>query len=117
MKLQQNMANVLRAMKKASGKSMTEFSEQLEISRSALQEYMSGEGNPNMTTVEHMAERLGVSPFLLYFGALGEEQIEVLLQLLETLKLLEGLTPARRRRFAQLLLDMVRLWEETINDG
>ena len=40
---------------------MTEFSEELEISHSALQEYLSGAGSPNLTTVEHIAQKLNAA--------------------------------------------------------
>lgn len=112
MEIQRNMANVIRALKEASGKSLSEFSEELEVSRSALQEYLSGEGNPSAATIEHLAKKLGVDASFLISGVLSGDQIEILLMLLDILKLLSGLSPERRIRFVQLLLEMVSLWNE-----
>ena len=117
MEIQRNMAAVMRALKEESGKSLAEFSEELEISRSALQEYLSGSGNPNVATIEHLALKLGVDTSLLVSGAFSGGQLEVLLKLLDMLKLLSGLAPRQRRRFAELLLEMVLLWEEGDGNG
>ena len=56
MEIQENMAAVIHALKEKRGQSLTELSEDLEISRSALQEYLAGNGNPTLATVEHLAE-------------------------------------------------------------
>lgn len=111
MEIQRNMAAVMRALKEESGKSLTEFSEELEISRSTLQEYLSGSGNPNAATIDHLARKLGVDVSFLVSGAFSDGQLGVLLKLLDTLKLLSGLTPEQRRRFAGLMLEMVSLWD------
>lgn len=117
MELQQNMASVMRTLKEKSGKSMTEFSKELEISRSALQEYLSGNGNPNMTTVEHLANKLGVTPSLLVSGCFANEQLEVLMKLLDVLGIISELDYDKRIKFSQLLLDMVLLWNEGDSNG
>lgn len=65
MGLRQNLASALNAIKIAQGLSLTEFAEELEISRSHLQVYLKGEGNPTMNTIEHIAERLHVNPITL----------------------------------------------------
>ena len=46
MEIQENMAQVIHALKEKRGQSLTELSEDLEISRSALQEYLAGTGTP-----------------------------------------------------------------------
>ncbi|MDD3193711.1 MAG: helix-turn-helix transcriptional regulator [Oscillospiraceae bacterium] len=111
MDIQRNMAAVIRALKEESGKSLNEFSAELEISRSTLQEYLSGGGNPNAATIEHLARKLGVDTSVLVSGAFSQGQLDILLKLLGTLQLLSELTPERRRRFAELLLEMVLLWD------
>lgn len=112
MEIRENISTVMRALMKESGKSLTEFSDELEISRSALQEYLSCKGNPNVATIEHMAKKLGVDTSFLVSGAFSGEQIDVLLTLLNSLKLLSKLDSNKRRQFAQLLLDMIALWNE-----
>lgn len=116
MEIQRNMANVIRALKEISGKSLSKFSAELEVSRSALQEYLSGEGNPSADTIEHLAKKLGVDISFLISGAFSADQIEVLLRLLEMLKLLSAISPEQRTRFVQLLLEMVLLWNEGLSD-
>ena len=111
------MANVIRALKETSGKTLNEFSAELEISRSALQEYLSGEGNPSAATIEHLAQKLGVDPSFLISGTFSSDQIGILLRLLEMLKLLSTLSPEQRARFVQLLLEMISLWNEGGNDA
>ena len=59
--LNKNFSTILNIIKSERQKSMTEFSEELETSRSALQEYLSGAGNPNLTTIEHISKKLNVS--------------------------------------------------------
>ena len=71
MQIQHNMATVIRVVKEARGESLAEFSAELEISRSSLQEYLSGHGNPNISTVEHLADKLGVDPIFLLTGTLS----------------------------------------------
>lgn len=108
--IQQNMANVIRAVKEVNAKSLSEFSEELEISRSTLQSYLSGKGNPSADTMERLAEKLGLDVTFLVSGAFAGSQLRVLLRLLDTLGLVFHLSPVCRLRFAQLLLEMVQLW-------
>lgn len=117
MEIQRNMANVIRALKEASGKSLAEFSAELEVSRSTLQEYLSGNGNPNIATVGHLADKLGVDTSFLLSGVFSVDQIGILLRLLDMLKLLSGLSCEQRTHFARLLLEMVLLWNEPAHNG
>lgn len=109
--IQENMAAVIHALKEKRGQSLTELSEELEISRSALQEYLAGNGNPTLATVEHLAERLGIPSVALVSGTLPSGQFDVLMTLLDSLKLLSGLSADKRRRFTELLGEMLALWE------
>ena len=111
MEIQENMAAVIHALKEKRGQSLTELSEDLEISRSALQEYLAGNGNPTLATVEHLAERLGIPSVALVSGTLPSGQFDVLMTLLDSLKLLSGLSADQRRRFTELLGEMLTLWE------
>ena len=108
--IQQNMANVIRAVKEVNAKSLSEMSAELEISRSTLQDYLSGKGNPSAETIEHLAEKLGVDVSVLVSGVFSECQLRIVLRLLDTFGLLFKLSPECRVRFAQLLLEMVQLW-------
>lgn len=103
------MAAVMRAFKEESGKSLSELSAELEISRSALQDYLSGTGNPNVATISHLAQKLGVDEAFLVSGSFPDGQFEILMKLLDSFKLLFELPKERRMRFAELLLEMVKL--------
>lgn len=109
MQIQRNMAAVIRAIKETSGKSITEFSSELEISRSALQDYLSGKGNPSMSTIDHLAEKLGVDASFLISGVFSQDQVMVLLKLLDLTQFLSGLSPVQRVRFSELLVEMLAL--------
>ena len=111
MEIRKNLSAIIRIRMKESGKSLTEFSEELEISRSTLQDYLAGKGNPNVATIEHLAKKLNVDASLLVSGAISEDQFEILLPMLNTLELLSRLSPDKRRQFAKLLLDMIALWD------
>ena len=112
MGIQENMANVMRALKETRHKSLAELSEELEISRSALQEYLTGTGNPRITTVEHLAEKLGIDPVFLVSDSFNISQLEVLLLLFDTIQIVSDLPAPKRRRFAELLLEILSLWGE-----
>ena len=109
MDLNKNLAAVLSIMKTERQKSMTEFSEELEISRSALQEYLSGAGNPNLTTIEHIAQKLNVSPYFLLLDDFNDEQLGVFMKMIDILSLVSDLPSEKRKRFAELLFEMITL--------
>lgn len=117
MEIQRNMAKVIRALKEASGKSLSEFSEELEVSRSTLQEYLAGKGNPSIATIEHLSAKLDVDASFLISGIFSEDQIGILLKLLDMLKLLSDLSTEQQVRFVQLLLEMVSIWNEDDSHG
>lgn len=112
MGIQQNMADVIRLLKQERGKSLMEFAEELEISRSTLQEYLTGRGNPSLEMVEHLARKLSVDPVVLLTGMFEPSQQKILFLLLDTIREIALLPEEKRLRFAELLLEMIRLWEE-----
>lgn len=111
MEMQQNIANMMRALKEANHKSMAEFSQELEISRSSLQDYLNGTGNPSIRTVEHIADKLGINPLLLVCGSFQADQTNTILLMLNTTKEVMSLPEDKRRRFAELFAQIVSLWE------
>lgn len=112
MGLQENIAATIRTVMERRHKSLTEFSEELGISRTALYDYIRGSGNPSIATLEQIATNLGVSPTALITGLLDLDQREVTLLLLETIQGVAELTEEKRLRFAELFLEMVKLWSE-----
>lgn len=107
----ENMAEMIRRMKEYSGKSVGEFSEDLDISPSTLQEYLSGKGNPTISMIEHLAKKLGVNPLALVSGNIEPEQMQIVFLLLDTIQAVAALPQPRRLKFAELFLEMVQLWE------
>ena len=106
----------MRVLKEDRNKSLDEFSAELEISRSALQEYLSGNGNPRVATINHIADKLGIDARFLVSGMFTDKQIKVFLQMLDVLKLTSGLSPVKRQRCAELLLELILLWGDGAND-
>lgn len=112
MSLQENMAASIRAIMKSQNKSLSEFSDELGISRNALYDYLKGKGNPNIATLEHMAQNLGINPACLVLGAFDSDQRQVMLLLLEMIQGMAELPVEKRLRFAELFLEMVKIWSE-----
>ena len=109
MGLQENIAVTMRAVMERQGKSLADFSEELGISRNALYDYLRGRGNPSVSTLEHIAQRLEMDPAAL-LGLFVLDQREITLLLLDTIQGVAELPEERRVRFAELFLEMVRLW-------
>lgn len=112
MGIQQNVAHMMRAFKAERHKSTAEFSEELEISRSTLQEYLNGTGNPSVSMLDHIARKLEVDPMVLVSGAFSQKRVDVVLLMFRTTKVVAELPEEKRRIFARLFLRIVSLWEE-----
>jgi len=112
MGMQENIADMLRAKKQFSGRSISDWSEELGIAPSTLQDYLKGTGNPTVKMVEHLAEKLDIAPIALVAGKMEPEQYEIVLLMLDTIKEVSILPQPKRLRFAELFLELVRLWED-----
>ena len=97
MGIQENMSKSIRSLKEVQHKSLVELSEELEISRSTLQKYLDGHGNPSLKMVEHLAEKLHVDPIFL---------------LMDTIKELAKLPQSKRVLFAKRFLEIIHLWDD-----
>lgn len=114
MGMQKNMADMLRAKRQLSGQSIEEWSEELGIAPSTLQDYLKGEGNPTLKMVEHLAAKLEIDPIALVAGRVESEQYEILLMMLNTIQEVSVLPQPKRLRFAELLLAQIQLWGEDL---
>lgn len=112
MGLNETIAATIRAVMKQRRKSLSAFSEEIGISKTSLHNYIHGRGNPSVATLEHIAEKLGVSPAALMTGLLDLDQREITLLLLDTIQGVAELPEEKRLRFAELFLEMVKLWNE-----
>ena len=59
--IMRNLADYLNMIRTDRGMSITEFSEELGISRSCMQLLLSGKANPRVDTLEHLVTRLGLN--------------------------------------------------------
>ena len=112
MSLQENMAAVIQEAMRRNNKSLSEFSEELGISRNALYDYSKGEGNPTFSTLEHIAKKMGIHPAALVLGVFDRDRQEISHLLLDTVQSVSELPEEKRARFAELFLEMVKLWDE-----
>lgn len=110
----ENIADLMQAKKKSSGKSVAILSEELEISPPTLQDYLKAASNPTIKIVEHLAEKLDLDPIALMAGIVEPKQYETVLLLTDTIRTVSDLPQDRRLRFAELFLEMVQLWEDGI---
>ena len=108
MGLMDNMAKFMQKRKKETKQSITEFSEELDVSRSTMQVYLKGRGNPTLEMVELMAAKMGVSPELLLSGETASSQAR---QLLETVKTIADLPADKKAEFTEHFLQLVELLE------
>jgi len=107
--LQQNFSNSIYMYKKRMGLSLNEFTNMMEFSRSATQDYLNGKGNPTLSTVEHFAEKLHTDPLVLISGDFTLGQLENILLLFEAFQAIIKLSPEKRLQFAEKFLELVQL--------
>ena len=116
MNIQHNIAAFLSAYKRKRGLSAAEFSEELEISRSVLQDYLAGHCNPRADTIEHIAKKLNISPAALVSGGLiSPTAYDLIFVLLDTLDAFHDLSQDRKREAIDLFIRLLRLL--TNDDG
>ena len=109
MEICKNVSLFLRAYKEASGQSNMECAQALEISCTALKNYASGRGTPCATTLEHLAQKLGVDPGFLVSGAFTDEQLILIKHLLESINFLAKVPTENHLAFAEQFLKLVLL--------
>ena len=107
MTIQKNLSNMMRAIRESRNVSITQFSEELGISRSSLQDLLNGKSNPRIDTVEHIAESLAINPLTLLSAAYSEEQLETAILLLETIEAISRLPTEKRIKCASLFHELI----------
>ncbi len=98
MALQKNLADSMAAIRTERKKSLSEFAEELSISRSSLQDILKGKGNPTLSTVELIARQLEVDPLLLL--SCSESEMRTTLYLAHLLDWFRQLSLERRQEFS-----------------
>lgn len=111
MPISENLAAMIKRIKDEHQMSMLELSRELGISKSSLESYISGAGNPRANTLELLAEKGGVSVAELVSGLpSGWEEAEILLR---AAKELGFLPPEQREQCVRLFLQLVAVLSET----
>lgn len=108
--IQQNIAMTLSAYKRRKNYTIVELSEDLDISRSVLQDYLACRRNPRADTIEHIAKKLNVSPAALVSGGLiSQTEYDLIFVLLDTLDAFHDLSPDRQREGLDLFIRLLHL--------
>jgi len=93
MEMRRIFAENLQAKREVLGKNQEAFAEELEISRSELQKYLNGTGNPTIDKIEQIAEKIAMEPMDLLFTPIKPERFEakeLLLQINKTIHTLDS---------------------------
>lgn len=111
MGMQQNVAKMMRAFKEQRQISLEEFSKELEISRSTLQEYLRGDGNPSIRTLDHIAKKLNVDPLVLVSGSFKPNQVNIVMLLFRTTRQVVAMPAEKRHELVTLIVQIAEIWE------
>ena len=112
MSLATNLAKNLKAIKESRKKSLTEFAEDLCISRSCLQDVLKGERNVQMATVNQIAICLGISAADLLQDPYSSNQLSQAVLLLEALDSYQKLSNEDRMAAAELFHQLILLLDK-----
>ena len=101
MRLCHNLAIIVKAKQRELGLSNVEMARYLGISRATLTGILRGEGNPRLSTVERIAEKLGLEPVRLLCWARDDAEREWFEWTLEMVDKAGALSPEKRERFVE----------------
>ena len=107
--LNQNLTRNLRLVYQARRPTLVEFSRELGIGHSTLRNILHGQGNSTLSTVEQIAQSLGVAPQVLLTGQHTEDRLLSALLLLEAVDCLKPLDPGQQKQASILLSQLLEL--------
>ena len=107
--LNQNLTRNLRLVYQARRTTLVEFSRELGIGHSTLRNILHGHGNSTLSTVEQIAQSLGVAPQVLLTGQHTEDRLLSALLLLEAVECLKPLDPGQQKQASILLSQLLEL--------
>ena len=107
--LNQNLTRNLRLVYQARRTTLVEFSRELGIGHSTLRNILHGQGNSTLSTVEQIAQSLGVAPQVLLTGQHTEDRLLSALLLLEAVDCLKPLDPGQQKQASILLYQLLEL--------
>ena len=109
--LKENLRQNVKAIRKYQKKSLEEFSEEIGIARSTLQDVESGHSNPRLDTLEVIAMNLDIPLQQLLAPAAAMKRQRIEYGLLEQLDLFLQFTTEQRKEFAGLFFKMIDMLE------
>jgi len=109
--LRQVFAKNLQRKRALLGQNQEAFAEALEISRSELQKYLNGTGNPTMDKIEQIAKKVAMDPKDLLFTPIHSNQLQAEELLLQIAEAMQAFDSEQRRIFAEGLLEIMRSLE------
>lgn len=104
--------NAIRSSRK---QSITEFAEEVGISRSEMQQILKGKCNLRIDTIKYIANQLNVDPELLLFPPYSKPQHEFALLLLNTLSAFSKLPEEKQKEAARLFHELILMMEGNVN--
>lgn len=107
--LNQNLTRNLRLVYQARRTTLVEFSRELGNGHSTLRNILHGQGNSTLSTVEQIAQSLGVAPQVLLTGQHTEDRLLSALLLLEAVDCLKPLDPGQQKQASILLSQLLEL--------
>lgn len=107
--LNQNLTRNLRLVYQARRTTLVEFSRELGIGHSTLRNILHGQGNSTLSTVEQIAQSLGVAPQVLLTGQHTEDRLLSALLLLEAVDCHKPLDPGQQKQASILLSQLLEL--------
>ena len=108
MEMRRIFAENLQAKRERLGQNIEAFAEELEISRSELQKYLHGTGNPTMDKIERIAKKIDVEPMDLLFTPMNADRPQAKELLRKITEVMQSLDPEQRHILAEGLLELVR---------
>ncbi len=103
-----NLKVSVKAAQKKLGLGNEETACRIGISRTTLAGLLRGDGNPRLSTVELVAEKLGLDPVRLLCWARDDAEREWMEQTLEMVDKAGALAPEKRERFIELFRTLVQ---------
>jgi len=98
--------NTIRLSRK---QSITEFAEEIGISRSEMQNILKGTCNLRLDTIRYIADKLSIHPSVLLFPSYSGSQLEYALLLLQTIDVFSHLPEDQQTKAAELFHELILL--------
>ena len=110
MEIRNNLSQCLKIYKQARQITFEEFAKELDISKTTLQTYMKGTGNPTVDTWERIEAVIGSDIMGLASAPPNQAQLKAIHALVDMMDALSALSSGKKLQFADWLYNMIVLW-------